>query len=134
LYLQQEVQAEALVRNVSAFARFLEAISFSHGSLLNLAEVARECQVGRKTVELKKSGSEVDFVVYGEDVFVAIEVKRSRNVHHTDLRALKAFKEDYPEAQVCLLYMGQEEIKMGEVLCLPCDAFLRRLHPSEPLL
>ncbi len=34
-----------------AFARFLEAISFSHGSLLNLAEVARECQVGRKTVE-----------------------------------------------------------------------------------
>ena len=218
LYLQQEVQAEALVRNVSAFARFLEAISFSHGSLLNLAEVARECQVGRKTVEgyleiledlllsfrlpvftrrakrhlvahdkffyfdagvyrsirpkgpldrpeeiegmalegliaqhlrawasyrnvptelsywRTKSGSEVDFVVYGDDVFVAIEVKRSRNVHHTDLRALKAFKEDYPEAQVCLLYMGQDEIKMGEVLCLPCDSFLKKLDPHGPIL
>ena len=36
---------------MSAFARFLEAISFSHGSLLNLVKVARECQVGRKTVE-----------------------------------------------------------------------------------
>ena len=218
LYLQQEVQAEALVRNVGAFARFLEAISFSHGSLLNLAEVARECQVGRKTVEgyleiledlllsfrlpvftrrakrhlvthdkffyfdagvyrsirpkgpldspeeiegmalegliaqhlrawasyrnvpaelsywRTKSGSEVDFVVYGEDVFIAIEVKRSRSVHHTDLRALKAFKEDYPEAQVCLLYMGQEEIKMGDVLCLPCDTFLKTLHPHAPIL
>ena len=218
LYLQQEVQAEALVRNVSAFARFLEAISFSHGSLLNLAEVARECQVGRKTVEgyleiledlllsfrlpvftrrakrhlvahdkffyfdagvyrsirpkgpldspqeiegmalegliaqhlrawasyrsvpaelsywRTKSGSEVDFVVYGEDVFVALEVKRSRNVHHTDLRALKAFKEDYPEAQVCLLYMGQEEIKISDVLCLPCETFLKNLHPQAPIL
>jgi len=51
LYLREEVQAEALVRDVGAFARFLEAISFSHGSLLNLAEVARECQVSRKTVE-----------------------------------------------------------------------------------
>ena len=51
LYLREEVQAEAMVRDVGAFARFLEAISFSHGSLLNLAEVARECQVGRKTVE-----------------------------------------------------------------------------------
>ena len=51
LYLHEEVQAEALVRDVGAFARFLEAISFSHGSLLNLTEVARECQIGRKTVE-----------------------------------------------------------------------------------
>ena len=218
LYLQEEVQAEALVRNVGAFARFLEAISFSHGSLLNLAEVARECQTGRKTVEgyleiledlllsfripvfarrakrhlvahdkffyfdagvyrsirpkgpldspeeiegmalegliaqhlrawasyrpvpaelfywRTKSGSEVDFVLYGADVFVAIEVKRSRNVHHTDLRALKAFKEDYPEASTCLLYRGQEEIRIGDTLCLPCDTFLKKLNPSRPLL
>ena len=218
LYLQEEVQAEALVRNVGAFARFLEAISFSHGSLLNLAEVARECQTGRKTVEgyleiledlllsfripvftrrakrhlvahdkffyfdagvyrsirpkgpldspeeiegmalegliaqhlrawasyrpvpaelfywRTKSGSEVDFVLYGADVFVAIEVKRSRNVHHTDLRALKAFKEDYPEASTCLLYRGQEEVRIGDILCLPCDTFLKKLNPSRPLL
>jgi predicted AAA+ superfamily ATPase len=218
LYVQEEVQAEALVRNVGGFARFLEAITFSHGSMLNLAEVARECQVGRKTVEgyleiledlllsfripvftrrakrhlvahdkffyfdvgvyrsirpkgpldspqemegmaleglvaqhlrawasyravpaelfywRTKSGSEVDFVVYGADVFVAIEVKRSRQVHSTDLRALKAFEEDYPEARLCLLYLGQEVLKMGEVLCLPCDHFLRTLHPKRQLL
>ena len=215
LYLKEEVQAEALVRDLGAFARFLEAISFSHGSLLNLAEVSRECQVGRKTAEgyleiledlllsfripvftrraqrslvahdkffffdagvyrsirptgpldrpeeiegmalegliaqhlrawasyrsvpaelyywRTKSGSEVDFVLYGADVFVAIEVKRSRNVHHTDLRALKAFQADYPQANVFLLYMGTEELKIGNILCLPCCTFLKNLHPEN---
>jgi predicted AAA+ superfamily ATPase len=51
LYVREEVQAERLVRNVGDFARFLEAVSFSHGALLNLANVARECGVERKTVE-----------------------------------------------------------------------------------
>ncbi len=51
LYLREEVQAEGLVRNIGAFSRFLEGISFSHASVLNLANVARECQVNRKTVE-----------------------------------------------------------------------------------
>lgn len=51
LYLREEVQAEGLVRNTGAFSRFLEAISFSQASVLNLANVARECQVNRKSVE-----------------------------------------------------------------------------------
>jgi len=51
LYLQEEIQAEGLVRNLENFVRFLEAISFSHGSLLNTANIARECEVKRKTVE-----------------------------------------------------------------------------------
>lgn len=51
LYLREEVQAEGLTRNVGNFARFLETVSFSHGSLLNVAAIARECQVERKTVE-----------------------------------------------------------------------------------
>ncbi len=51
LYLREEVQLEGLVRNVGSFARFLEAISFSHGAVINLSNVARECQVERKTVE-----------------------------------------------------------------------------------
>jgi len=217
LYLREEVQAEALVRDVGSFARFLEAISFSHGALLNLAEVARECQVGRKTVQgyleiledlllsfrlpvftkraqrhlvthdkfyffdvgvyrsirprgpldrseeiegmaleglvaqhlrawasyktvpadlyywRTKSGSEVDFILYGQDVFVALEVKRARQVHGTDLRTLKAFKEDYPEATVYLLYMGQDRLVMSGVKCLPCEAFLSNLHPDRSI-
>src|SRR5688572_5526004 len=42
---------EGLVRNLGAFTRFLEAISFSHACVLNIANVARECEVERKTVE-----------------------------------------------------------------------------------
>lgn len=52
LYLQEEVKAEALVRNIGEFARFLEAMAFSHGSTLNLSNISRECEVSRKTVEL----------------------------------------------------------------------------------
>jgi predicted AAA+ superfamily ATPase len=51
LYLREEVQMEGLVRNVGSFARFLEAMSFSHASVLNLSNVSRDCQVSRKTVE-----------------------------------------------------------------------------------
>ena len=42
---------EGLVRNIGSFARFLEAMSYSHGSVLNLASVARDCHVNRKTAE-----------------------------------------------------------------------------------
>jgi uncharacterized protein len=51
LYLREEVQMEGLVRNIGSFARFLESLSFSHASVLNLANVSRDCQVGYKTVE-----------------------------------------------------------------------------------
>lgn len=211
LYLREEVQAEALVRDVGAFARFLEAISFSHGSLLNLAEVARECEVGRKTVEgyagiledlllgfrvpvftrrarrqlvahdkfyffdagvfrslrprgpldrveeiegaaleglvaqhlrawiaarggedrlhhwRTRAGAEVDFVVYGPGCFAAWEVKRSARVHSRDLRALKAFRDDYPEASVTLLYLGTEPLVIDGIRVQPCEDFLRGL-------
>ncbi|MEW6281722.1 MAG: AAA family ATPase [Candidatus Eremiobacterota bacterium] len=51
LYLREEVQQEGLVRNIGSFSRFLEAITLSHGACLNVSEVARECEVSRKTVE-----------------------------------------------------------------------------------
>ena len=51
LYLHEEVQMEGLVRNIGAFVRFLQAMSFTHGSVLNLTNVSRECQVSRKTAE-----------------------------------------------------------------------------------
>lgn len=51
LYLKEEVQEEGLVRNVGNFARFLEIISFSHASILNTTNIARECFINRTTVE-----------------------------------------------------------------------------------
>lgn len=50
-YLQEEVQQEGLVRNLSAFSRFLEAASFSQASIINFSNIARECAVERKVVE-----------------------------------------------------------------------------------
>lgn len=50
-YLKEEVIQEGLTRNLSAFSRFLETASFSQGQLLNITEVARECQIKRKLAE-----------------------------------------------------------------------------------
>lgn len=51
IYLKEEVQAEGIVRNVGDFARFLETMSFSHASIINASNIARECQIARKTVD-----------------------------------------------------------------------------------
>jgi predicted AAA+ superfamily ATPase len=50
IYLREEIQAEGLVRNLGTFARFLEIISFSHGTILNVSNLSRECQTGRGIV------------------------------------------------------------------------------------
>lgn len=215
LYLREEVKMEGLVRNVGNFSRFLEAISFSHASMLNVSNVARECEVERKTVEgyvniledlllsfrlpvfskrakrataahdkfyifdagvyrtLRPSGPldrseeidgcaleglvaqhlvawaayrgtknnlyywrtrkgvEVDLVLYGPDGFWAFEIKNSSRVRPEDLRGLRAFSDDYPESKTILLYRGRERLKKDNILCLPCEDFLRSLHPSR---
>ncbi len=50
-YLRQEVQQEALVRNIGSFSRFLEAASFSQAAVLNMQSIAADCGINRKTVE-----------------------------------------------------------------------------------
>lgn len=214
LYLKEEIHQESLVRSIGDFARFLESISFSHAGVLNLAEVARECEVSRTTVQgyleiledlllafrvlpftkrakrhlavapkfywfdagvfaasrpagpldrpeeiagaaleglvaqhlrawvdyseldLKlhfwrtKGGSEVDFVLYGRDGFHAIEVKNTKRVRPEDLRSLKNFRSDYPEATARLLYRGDERLLIDGISCIPCEAFLRGLAPG----
>ena len=217
LYLREEVQMEGLIRNIGAFSRFLEAVRFSHGVVLTVSNVARECQVERKTVEgyisiledlllsfkvpvftrkarrrlsvhpkfylfdtgvfmalrprgplddissvhgpaleglvaqhlrawcgyregpcglyfwRTRSGLEVDFVLYGEETFWAIEVKNSETIHPKMLNGLLAFKKDYPQAGGVLLYRGKEKLMQKGILCIPCDAFLRALTPDRSI-
>ena len=217
LYLKEEVQEEGLVRSLGDFARFLEIISFSHASTLNTSNIARECDIARKTVEnyisiLKdlllgftievfskrakralsshpkfylfdagvfralrpqglldnqnelnglaleglvaqhlyawihsqqqthtlsfyrtKSGSEVDFIIYGPKGFWAIEVKHSNKIHPQDLHSLISFHQDYPECTPLLLYMGNKRIKSSNILCLPVESFLKNLHVEKLL-
>lgn len=217
LYLEEEVKMEGLIRHYEPFTRFLQVMSLSHGSTLNITNVARECFVKRTTVndwisvledllicyqihqftqrakrELSahpkfyffdtgvyhalrpksikdsqseidgagleglvaqhlvawrdytiqkheinfwrtRSGVEVDFVVFGELGFWAIEVKNATTIRSEDVRALATFKEDYPEAATILLYRGKERIVKNNVLCLPCDEFLKEMRPNMPL-
>src|SRR3990170_9140107 len=50
-YLKEEVFAEGLTRNIPAFARFFDAMGYSHGELTNYANIARDCGVDAKTVK-----------------------------------------------------------------------------------
>jgi len=217
LYLKEEVQEEGLVRSLGDFARFLEIVSFSHGNLINTTNIARECDVARKTVEnyltiledlllsftlevftrkakralsshpkfylfdpgvyrslrpkgpldsqdqlegsaleglvaqhlrawvlsqdethqlafwRTKSGVEVDFIVYGPSGFWAIEVKHGKKVHPQDLHGLESFKEDYPACTPILLYMGDKKLVQKDIICLPCEAFLKEIMPDKIL-
>jgi predicted AAA+ superfamily ATPase len=65
-YLREEVQQEGLARNIGAFSRFLEAASFSQGSVLNMTAVARECAVSVKVVE--------DYFSILEDLLIAVRL------------------------------------------------------------
>ena len=58
--------------------------------------------------EIEGACLEVDFVLYGEAGLLAIEIKRSAHIREPDLRALRAFKADYPMART-LLFCGVEQ-------------------------
>jgi predicted AAA+ superfamily ATPase len=49
LYLKEEIQAEALVRNLPGFARFLPVAALFHGQAVNVSNIAREAGVARTT-------------------------------------------------------------------------------------
>ncbi|MCK6530665.1 DUF4143 domain-containing protein [Myxococcota bacterium] len=50
MYLREEVQAEAAVRNLPGFARFLPIAALMHGQVVNAAGLARDAGVARTTV------------------------------------------------------------------------------------
>lgn len=81
-----------------------------------------------------RSGLEVDFVLFGESGFWALEVKNSDKIRTDDLKGLKAFMEDYPEAKAILLYRGKDKILKDGILCLPCEDFLKNLKPDSALI
>ncbi len=73
------------------------------------------------------SGTEVDFVLYGPQGFYAFEIKRSSQVRLEDLRGLKSFAKDYPEATLYLLHMGKHKLYYGNITVLPFEQALIEL-------
>lgn len=77
-----------------------------------------------------RGGSEVDFVLYGEHHFHALEVKNTRQVQPKHLKSLRTFLSDYPEADAVLLYRGTEKLMIDGILCWPVEDFLLQLIPN----
>jgi len=50
-YLSHEIKAEAMVRNVPAFHRFLEIAAISNSEIVNFSSIARDCGVSSVTVK-----------------------------------------------------------------------------------
>ena len=49
-YLREQIAAEAVVRNVGAFSRFLEVAALAHGDMINFTNMANDAQVPVSTV------------------------------------------------------------------------------------
>jgi predicted AAA+ superfamily ATPase len=77
---------------------------------------------------------EVDFVIYGPRGFWAIEVKRSGNLGPDDLRALLAFKEEYPEATCFFVIPGKRRENYRGFPIIPMEEFLLGIVPENPIL
>lgn len=73
------------------------------------------------------TGLEVDFILYGNHGFHAIEVKRSSTISKNDLKALLAFQEDYPEAKLWFLYGGQHIQYFDKIQAIPFNQFMMQL-------
>ena len=66
--------------------------------------------------------------------FLAIEVKNSAGINNKMLKGLNAFLKDYPEARGLLLYRGNERLLIDNILCLPCEQFLKNLVAGQELI
>lgn len=51
VYLKEEIAAEALVRKLSAFNRFMEVAALTDGEMVNYTNIAQDCGVDAKTVK-----------------------------------------------------------------------------------
>jgi predicted AAA+ superfamily ATPase len=50
-YLRDEIIAEAKIRNIGAFTKFLEAAAFSNGEMVNYTNIASDCGVSSITIK-----------------------------------------------------------------------------------
>lgn len=50
-YLQEEIKAEALTRNLPGFVRFLEVVALCNGEEINYANISSDCGVPVRTLE-----------------------------------------------------------------------------------
>ena len=74
-----------------------------------------------------KSGVEVDFVLYGKEKLIGIEVKRKDFISKNDLKGLKSFKQDYPSANLYIFYGGSKTLNLNGIKAIPLKKALLNL-------
>lgn len=74
------------------------------------------------------SGTEVDFIVYGEQNLLAFEVKHTKSITPKLIKGLKKFQNDYPMCKSYLIYQGQETQYLADsITALPFVHALKEL-------
>lgn len=74
------------------------------------------------------TGTEVDFIVYGETKLLAFEIKHAQTITPKMLHGLREFKKDYPPAELFIIYMGQDILQLAhQVTALPIEIALKQL-------
>jgi len=79
-YLKEEIQQEALTRNVPAFAKFLELAAYENGNLLNFKNISREVGVSSKTI--KEYFNILEDTLLGFYLYPYAKSHRSKHVSH----------------------------------------------------
>lgn len=76
VYLKQEIKEESLVRNLSAFQRFLEVAAISDGEIINNNNIAQECGVSATTVNSYFDILEDTFIGYRLPAYTKVVQRR----------------------------------------------------------
>jgi predicted AAA+ superfamily ATPase len=83
VYLEEEIKMEGFVRQIQPFTRFLQSISFSHGEILNVTNISRDCHVKRTTVD--------SWISILEDMLIAFQLEVFTDRAKRDLSAQPKF-------------------------------------------
>ncbi len=110
LYLREEIRAEALVRNLAGFGRFLPVAALCHGAAVNVSGLARDCGVSRTTVQGYLDILEDTLLAYRLPAFEAklrVRERRHPKLYWVDSGLVRATKRLYgpvaPEERGALL-------------------------------
>ena len=76
IYLKEEIQAEALVRNLKSFTRFLEVAALTNGEIVNYNNIATDCGVSAKTAAEYFSILQDTLIGYLVPAFVSKQKRR----------------------------------------------------------
>ncbi len=94
-YLKEEIKAEALVRNLPGFARFLEVAGLYHGQAVNITNVARECGISFQFAKDFFSILEdtmLGFFIHAYSPKLRLREKKHKKFYLTDPGLARSFK------------------------------------------